>query len=362
MGPKNIEQGTRVAEKKNQTGFGHRQSEQTDRDQNSSDQGSRNRNNKEQNSSDQNNKAKNRMVQNGRDQSSSDQDSKNQNSGVWRNGDQNNSARHNRIQKSRRKKNKLHESRTGRKPLTDYRRYRMTGKEAGTCIAVYCLLDLCVSNLFFDSFSAFFLLLPGLYLFFCERRSILQRKRAQEMQMQFVDGMQMMASSLQAGYSAENALKEVGRELAKIYGEAAFVVLEFRRMEIQLQMNRTIEDLFGEFAMRSGIEDIRSFSQVFVTAKRSGGDLLAIIRNTVFCIRQKQETMQEIETSLAGKVMEQNVMSLIPLLILAYVKLTSPEFLEEMYHTTAGLAVMGICFLVYVAAWYWGRRIVKIEV
>lgn len=90
--------------------------------------------------------------------------------------------------------------------------------------------------------------------------------------------------------------------------------------------------------------------------------MLAVIRNTVSCIRQKQETMQEIETCLAGKVTEQNIMSLVPILILAYVKLTSPEFLEGMYGNLAGTAVMTGCFLVYIAAYIWGKRIVEIEV
>ena len=72
--------------------------------------------------------------------------------------------------------------------------------------------------------------------------------------------------------------------------------------------------------------------------------------------------MQEIETCLAGKVMEQNIMSMIPLLILVYVKLSSPDFLEVMYGNITGTAVMGICLAVYAAAYFWGRSIVRIEV
>lgn len=46
--------------------------------------------------------------------------------------------------------------------------------------------------------------------------------------------------------------------------------------------------------------------------------------------------MQEIETCLSGKVMEQNIMSLVPVLILAYVKISSPEFLDGMYGNLTG--------------------------
>lgn len=182
------------------------------------------------------------------------------------------------------------------------------------------------------------------------------------MRRQFLSGIQMVAASLQAGYSVENAFREALVELKKVYQAEDFIVREMEAITAQLDMNRSLEGLLLELGRRSGTEDIQSFAEVFLTAKRSGGDLLAIIRNTESCIRQKQETMQEIETCLAGKKMEQNIMSLVPILLLAYVKLTSPEFLEVMYGNLTGITVMSICFGVYVAAYFWGRSIVRIEV
>ena len=199
-------------------------------------------------------------------------------------------------------------------------------------------------------------------MFLKEKKQSLQKKRQGEMTRQFQDGIQLMAASLQAGYSAENAFREAIRELVKVYGPETCVVQEFRHIEAQLSMNRNLEELLLDFGRRSGVDDIRSFAEVFLTARRTGGDLPGIIRNTVFCIRQKQETLQEIETCLAGKRMEQNIMSLIPILILAYVKLTSPEFVAPLYGNLTGTLVMTVCFAVYAAAWFWGRKIVQIEV
>lgn len=238
----------------------------------------------------------------------------------------------------------------------------MSGKEWTKYLALYGLLDVCISYLFFYSWVAFWVLMPGAALFIREQKKGLQKKRTQELKRQFLDGIQMMGTSLQAGYSVENALREAVKELSKVYAPDAFILQEFRFMETQIEMSRSMEELFMEFGRRSGIDDIQSFAEVFLTAKRSGGDLLAIIRNTISCIRQKQETMQEIETCLAGKIMEQKIMSLIPILILAYVKLASPEFIDSMYGNPAGTAVMTLCFGVYVLAYLWGRRIIRIEV
>ncbi|MDO5541483.1 MAG: hypothetical protein Q4F83_15690 [Eubacteriales bacterium] len=127
-------------------------------------------------------------------------------------------------------------------------------------------------------------------------------------------------------------------------------------------MNRNLEELLSGLAYRSGLEDIQNFADIFAAAKRTGGNLIAIIRNTMQCIGQKEETRLEIETCLSAKKMEQNIMSLVPVLILVYIQMVSPGFMDSMYHNAAGIIIMSICLAVYGAAWYWGRKIVNIEV
>ena len=227
---------------------------------------------------------------------------------------------------------------------------------------LYTGLDAVISYLFFNSVIVFVILIPGFFFFLKLYREELKKKRANEMRKQFLDGMQMTASSLQAGYSIENAFRESLKELRKIYAKDSFIIREFQFLAAQVDMNRNIEDILIDLGKRSGIDDIKSLAEIVETAKRAGGDLIMIIKNTITCMRQRQETLSEIETCLAGKVMEQNVMSMIPVLILAYVRLTSPEFLEAMYVNIAGRSVMAICFIVYLAAVLWGRSIIQIEV
>ena len=50
------------------------------------------------------------------------------------------------------------------------------------------------------------------------------------------------------------------------------------------------------------------------------------------------------------------------MLILLYVDLAAPEFLEGLYHNPLGVGIMTSCLAVYLLAFIWGRRIVRIEV
>lgn len=244
----------------------------------------------------------------------------------------------------------------------DYTVYRFSAAEWQKSVLIYCILDAVISCLFFDRAAAFLLLAPGYFFFQKEYRASLKRDRAARMKREFLDGMQLTAASLQAGYSMENAFHESLKELQKIYGPESFIIQEFRFLSAQLQMNRNVEELLLDLGRRSGIEDIRSFAEIVETAKRTGGDLLGVIRNTVSCMRQRQEICEEIETCLAGKVMEQNVMNVVPIFILAYVRFTSPEFLEGMYGNVTGTAIMGGCLAVYLGAVLWGKSMIRIEV
>ena len=240
--------------------------------------------------------------------------------------------------------------------------YRMKSNERAETLLIFLLLDGAVSFLFFRSWWAFGLLLP-LYLMFRQmRKEDFRRRHQRNIREQFLTGMQFVSTSLSAGYAVENAFLEGEKELKKVYNPDTYMVQAFHRINDQVRINRPLESILLELARNSEAEDILQFAEVFQAARRSGGDLIAIIRNTVSSIQAKEETQKEIETVLSGKMMEQTMMSLIPLMILGYVSLTSPEFMEPMYHSLAGTFIMSVSLAVYGFAVWWGRKIMDIQV
>ena len=188
-----------------------------------------------------------------------------------------------------------------------------------------------------------------------------RRQQEYEMTLQFRSGLQGISSALSAGYSIENSFKEARRDLVLLYGEDSLLVREFLWIERQLALNQPLENLLFTFGNRWNTEDILHFAQVFQTAKRSGGDLIAITRRTAEKISEKIEVKREIHTMIAGKRLEGKVMCVIPLGIIAYFWVCSPGFLDCLY-TSSGRPVMTVLLLVYVAAYYWSGRLCDIEV
>lgn len=246
--------------------------------------------------------------------------------------------------------------------MKDYRSYTLNWKEKCLWFFAVSGFTCLVSWLFYRSFFGMIGVLPLLCLtrkMFC---SYLLGKQKREMLYQFGEMLQMISASLKAGYSVENAFEQAWKEYIDLYGDKDVMAQEFCGIIHQVKLNEPIEQLVEDLANRSGIEEIISFSQVFVFAKRSGGDMMKIFRNTVEKIRQKAEVEREIETVVTAKRMEQRIMDLVPFGILFYVGISSPGFLEPLYGNPLGVFIMTVCLLTYVGAFILAEKILDIRV
>lgn len=219
-----------------------------------------------------------------------------------------------------------------------------------------------IAYLYYESIWAFFLLTPAIvgYMKIWEQECVQQKER--EFRQQFQEAIRLMLASLNVGYSLENAIKETKKDLDILYNGQTAIQREFTYMIRQVFVQIPTEQILEEWADRVKQEDLQNFVNVFVTAKRSGGELLSIIRDSIGQIRDKIEVEREIETLIAAKKYEFKVMSAIPFGIIGYMKISFPEFMEILYGNVLGVGVMSICLMIYAGAYYFGQRIVNIEI
>lgn len=178
--------------------------------------------------------------------------------------------------------------------------------------------------------------------------------------MEFKDLLTSVSSLLSTGYSLENSIIEARKELISIHGNC-LMVRELDRMSGQLLIHIPTEQIFRDFALRTDIEDIKTFAEILAIAKQSGGDLVHIIFTTTSSISSRFNIRMEINTAISSKKLELYIMAAMPLIIMIYVSLTQPGFFKPMYHNISGIVIMSICLLVYVLAVYIAYRIISIK-
>ena len=215
--------------------------------------------------------------------------------------------------------------------------------------------------LFYRSFWAGILFPIIWMLVFRQTKRASQEAARIKLQEEFLHGIGVLNSSLQAGLSMENAWKEVEKETRLLYGTSSEFYLELKEMNQRVVHNMPIEKLFLEFAYRCRLEDIIQFAELLEFGKRSGSNWKRIIDVTVSQMTEQQEAKQQIEVMVAEKKMEQQVMNVMPLGLLAFLQFSAWDYMDVLYHNWFGVICMTIFLAGYVVALLLSQRILKVK-
>ncbi len=194
-------------------------------------------------------------------------------------------------------------------------------------------------------FSSLGLIVPRLY-----RKKIIESRR-NRLRLQFKESLSALSSAIAAGKSLEKACESSLEDLLLIYPEPnSLIVTEFQWIVHRLHHQEPLEHVLLDFAKRSEIDEIIQFAEVLAACKRSGGNLMEVMRRTAAVINEKLAAEQEIMVLVAQKRLESKIMMAVPFVFLAFLQFAAPDYLAPLYSgfgyllLTAALCMLGGCF------------------
>lgn len=244
----------------------------------------------------------------------------------------------------------------------EYEVYRLSFIEYLLYGIIYLFLSAIISFLFYDSFIPVIIIAPFIIIYYKYISNFLCEKRKNSLILEFRDMLHSISASLNSGYSIENTIKEAYTEMVILYGRNSYICNELDLMLKKLAINIPIEKIFSDFSIRSQCNDILMFSQILTIAKRNGGDLITIIKSSSQTIAEKIDINREIATVLSSRKYEQNIMSLMPVVIMSYIRLSSDEFFEPVYHNITGILIMSLCLILYLLAIVIGLKFSAVKI
>lgn len=185
---------------------------------------------------------------------------------------------------------------------------------------------------------------------------------AKQLETEYREMFLSITGSLQTGYSIEKAFEEAGESLKILYGEKSVLIPHVRELNTKVRLRKPVEEAFVELSEKFDNEDLSDFAQIFRFGKRLGGDYVKNIRDTTRRITERVEVRQEIRSAIAQQQMELKIMTVMPLGILGYMKVSAPEFMEPSYGNVIGVAVMTVCLFIYAGAIVLGKKITDIQI
>lgn len=178
---------------------------------------------------------------------------------------------------------------------------------------------------------------------------------------QFRDMLEAISTSLGSGKNVSDSFGSAYDDLKLQYEEDAFILKELEIILSGIANNVDIEELLLDFGKRSGNDDIISFSTVFQICYRKGGNIKETVRNTYEIINDKMQISDEIETVLTGNKTNQNIMLVLPIILVGMIKMISKDFAAN-FVTPAGIIATTIAIAIFVASYYFGKQILDIKV
>jgi len=262
------------------------------------------------------------------------------------------------------KKNKeIEELQNTNQGPVDYGVYKMAKKEKLFYITVAALALFVLGFIFYHNIIVSLIITPFSLFYPKIRTKEIINNRQNALNLQFKDLLYSISSSLASGKALETAFKEAAKELSIIYpNEETFIIKEVQYMSRRLEMNEQIENLLQDFAVRSHLDDVHSFSNVLQMCNKRGGNVIEIIRNTSNVINDKIEVKQEITTVLSQKKFEQKVLSIMPIALIVFLSLSQKDYMEPVFTTAIGRVIMTVAIIFIVVGYLITRKIMDIKI
>lgn len=239
----------------------------------------------------------------------------------------------------------------------------LSGDEKLKFYITVIIAGLLTGVLFYDSVTAgiaasvFYSITKPLY-----KKSMNDRHK-NELLLQFRDLLYSISSSVSSGRNMTQALEESADFWDGTYDESDYIIQELRYMINRIRnSNENDISVLRDFAVRSGLEDVSDFVSVYESCKGTGGNLPQAISRATSIIGDKISLERDLKTRLAEKLFEGRIVAVSPLLIVGLLKVMSPEYMEPMYSTGSGRAVMTIALILMGTALMLIEKLNRLEV
>lgn len=170
------------------------------------------------------------------------------------------------------------------------------------------------------------------------------------------DTLQLLAGSLQVGYSLPQALDAVVRE-----GQEP-VVTEFNRALVQSRLGVPVDDALDGIGARMESKDFSWVVMAIRIQREVGGNLAEVLTTVAATLRERERLRRQVQTLSAEGLLSAWILGALPPLFAIYLLFARPEYLRVLYTDPAGIVLLvgGVVLLAVGAIWL--SKVVKVEV
>jgi Flp pilus assembly protein TadB len=172
---------------------------------------------------------------------------------------------------------------------------------------------------------------------------------------QLPDLLQLVASSLQSGFSLAQGLDAVVREGARPASG------EFARALSQARIGVDLTDALERVADRMGCIDLRWAVMAIRIQREVGGRLAEVLSTTVGTMRERSQLRRHVRALSAEGRLSAYVLVALPVLVGGWLFLSNRAYMRPLYASPGGIAMLIVAAVLIVVGALWMRKVIKVE-
>jgi tight adherence protein B len=186
-----------------------------------------------------------------------------------------------------------------------------------------------------------------------KRRQAARRKQFAE---QILDAVMLISNSLKSGYSFQQAVDVVAREMAPPISE------EFKKLLQELKLGVQFDTAMKNLVERVGNDDIDLVATCVNIQREIGGNLSEILDNISHTIRDRVRIKGEVRTLTAQGRLSGWILSLLPIGIGMLIYVINPAYISVLFTNRIGQAMLLVCAINLCIGMTLIKKIVNIKV
>jgi tight adherence protein B len=183
-----------------------------------------------------------------------------------------------------------------------------------------------------------------------------QRRRLRKLEEQLPEAIDMMVSSMRAGYSFQAAMRFIGDEVQDPVGT------EFARFYDEQRLGMEVRTSLLEMQERVGSLDLKMFVTAVLIQRETGGNLSEILGNISGIMRERAAIRGEIETLTAESKMSAKILTAVPISLFLGLWYMDPQYMGIMFTETLGRIMVAVGLIMIATGYSVMMKIANIDI
>ncbi len=165
----------------------------------------------------------------------------------------------------------------------------------------------------------------------------------------------VMNNAFRSGHSIPQAVELVAEELE---GD---IHIEFLKMHRELSVGLSVEEVFGRFASRVGIDEVNYLTSSLSILNQTGGNIVKVFASIEKTLMNKKKLRLELKALTSSAKLVSYVLMLLPALFVAGISFVSPDYFLPLVSSPIGLLMLLVIILIYFVYIYIIRQVMKVR-